>query len=167
MTDCSTDRYVNDDQVCAAVVGMLARIGVKVDLLAQTRNLYFAKVGAGDTSFYLHGWGSGTDALSLMQLLMNTKTDKLGSWNIGGYSNPRVDELIALIGTEMDPEKRLAMFKEAFDLHRKDIAVIPLHGQTLAWGLGKKASVMQRADDFPRGSAIRQGRTLNVQQGGE
>ena len=30
--DCPNDRYVNDEQICQAVVGMLARIGVKVDL---------------------------------------------------------------------------------------------------------------------------------------
>jgi ABC-type transport system substrate-binding protein len=30
--DCPNDRYVNDAQICQAVVGMLARIGVKVNL---------------------------------------------------------------------------------------------------------------------------------------
>jgi len=83
-----------------------------------------------------------------MQILMHTKTDKQGSWNVGGYTNGRVDELIALIGVEMDAEKRLSYFKEAFAQHRKDIAAIPLHGQTLAWGLSKKVTAMQRADDY-------------------
>jgi peptide/nickel transport system substrate-binding protein len=146
--DCPNNRYVNDEQICTAVVGMLARINVKVDLLAQASTIYFAKIGARDTSFYLHGWGSGTDAQSIMQILMHTKTEQQGSWNVGGYTNARIDELIKLIGVEMDTEKRLAYFKEAFDLHRKDIAVIPLHGQTLAWGLSKKVTALQRADDY-------------------
>jgi len=34
----------NDADICQAVVGMLARIGVKVNLLAQPRAQYFAKV---------------------------------------------------------------------------------------------------------------------------
>src|ERR1700761_8250959 len=42
--DCPNDRYVNDAAICQAVVGMLARIGVKVDLLAQPKAQYFAKV---------------------------------------------------------------------------------------------------------------------------
>src|ERR1700727_2252697 len=57
--DCPNDRYVNDAAICQAVVGMLARIGVKVDLLAQPKAQYFAKVlkpGGYQTSFYLLGW---------------------------------------------------------------------------------------------------------------
>ncbi len=39
--DCPNDRYVNDAAICQAVVGMLARIGVKVDLLAQPEAAVF------------------------------------------------------------------------------------------------------------------------------
>ncbi len=34
--DCPNDRYVNDEGICTAVVAMLARIGVRVTLAAQT-----------------------------------------------------------------------------------------------------------------------------------
>src|SRR5262249_23603005 len=44
--DCPNDRYVNDEGICQATVAMLARIGVKVNLLAQTRAKYFAKINA-------------------------------------------------------------------------------------------------------------------------
>ena len=39
--DCPNDRYVNDAAICQAVVGMLARIGVKVTLLAQPKATVF------------------------------------------------------------------------------------------------------------------------------
>ncbi len=146
--DCPTDRYTNDQQICVAIVGMLAQVGVKVDLLAQTRNLYFAKIGKRDTSFYLHGWGAGTDGQSIMQLLMHTPGPRIGSWNVGNYSNPKVDDLIARIGREMNTEKRLALFKEAFDIHRAEVGVIPVHGQMLTWGVAKKVTLRQRADDY-------------------
>ena len=42
--DCPNDRYVNDAAICQAIVGMLARIGVKIDLLAQPKAHYFAKI---------------------------------------------------------------------------------------------------------------------------
>ena len=61
--DCPNDRYVNDAAICQAVVGMLARIGVKMNLLAQPKAQYFAKVleaGGYQTSFYLLGWTPGT-----------------------------------------------------------------------------------------------------------
>ena len=54
--DCPNDRYVNDEQICQAVVAMLAKIGVKVNLNAQPKAKYFAKVlapGGFDTDFYL------------------------------------------------------------------------------------------------------------------
>ena len=56
--DCPNDRYVNDEAICQAVVSMLARIDVKVNLNAQPKAKYFAKVLAPtyDTSFYLLGW---------------------------------------------------------------------------------------------------------------
>jgi len=38
--DCPNDRYVNDEAICQAVVGMLARIGVKVSLNAQPKTKF-------------------------------------------------------------------------------------------------------------------------------
>ena len=64
--DCPNDRYVNDAAICQAVVGMLARIGVKVDLLAQPKAQYFAKVlkpGGYQTSFYHAGLDAGHDRI--------------------------------------------------------------------------------------------------------
>ena len=68
--DCPNDRYVNDEAMCQAVVAMLARIGIKANLLAQTRAKYFGKINAPDfdTSFYMLGWTPGTyDALDCDQ----------------------------------------------------------------------------------------------------
>src|SRR5215831_8379265 len=61
--DCPNDRYVNDAAICEAVVGLLARVGVKVDLLAQPKAQYFAKVlkpGGYKTSLSLLGWTSAS-----------------------------------------------------------------------------------------------------------
>ncbi len=37
--DCSAGRYVNDDKICAALAPMLARIKIKLNVLAQAPNL--------------------------------------------------------------------------------------------------------------------------------
>src|SRR3546814_2975302 len=42
--DCPNDRYVNDEKICQAVAGMLARVGIKINLLAQTKSKYFGKI---------------------------------------------------------------------------------------------------------------------------
>ena len=56
---------------------MLARIGVKVDLLAQTKSKYFGKVLAQnnyDTSFFLLGWTPSTfDSHNPLSALMSCR----------------------------------------------------------------------------------------------
>ena len=61
--ECPNDRYVNDEQICQAVVSMLAKIGVTVNLNAQPKSKYFAKVlapGGYDNDFSLLGWTPGS-----------------------------------------------------------------------------------------------------------
>ena len=56
--DCPNDRYINDEQICQAVTAMLAKIGMKVSLNAQTRLKYFSQISNPnyDTDFYMLGW---------------------------------------------------------------------------------------------------------------
>jgi peptide/nickel transport system substrate-binding protein len=152
--DCPNDRYVNDAAICQAVVGMLARIGVKVNLLAQPKAQYFAKVlkpGGFQTSFYLLGWTPGTsDAHNVLYDIMGCRDDpksSRGEANLGGYCNKKMDEITDKVLVESDPGKRDLLIKEAFEIAAKDYAYIPLHQQALAWGVSKKLKVVQRADN--------------------
>ncbi len=150
--DCPNDRYVNDEAVCQAIVGMLARIGIEVDLLAQTRSVYFAKVLAQagfDTSMYLLGWTPGSfDSWNALYNLVHTRTeDGAGAFNLGGYSNPEIDALTARILTETDLEARAAMIAEAWQILHEDVGYLPLHQQALAWGITDGLEVAQRADN--------------------
>jgi peptide/nickel transport system substrate-binding protein len=153
--DCPNDRYVNDAAICQAVVGMLARIGVKINLLAQPKAQYFAKVlkpGGYQTSFYLLGWTPGTfDAHNVMHQIMgcrdNPKDPTRGEANLGGYCNKEFDKLTDEVLQEADTAKRDLLIKHAFEIAMKDYAYIPLHQQALAWGVSKKLKVVQRADN--------------------
>jgi peptide/nickel transport system substrate-binding protein len=152
--DCPNDRYVNDAAICQAVVGMLARIGVKVNLLAQPKQQYFAKVlkaGGYQTSFYLLGWTPGTsDAHNVLYDIMGCRDDPKvarGEANLGGYCNKKLDELADKILVESDTAKRDQMIKQAFEIQQKDFGYIPLHQQALAWGVSKKVKLVQRADN--------------------
>ena len=149
--NCPNDRYVNDGQICQAVAANLARIGVKINLAAETKGTYFPKVLRRDTSFYMLGWTPSTyDSHNALTALMACPDDKTGSgqFNLGAYCNPKVDELTKKIQSETDKPKRDAMIKEAFDLHTADIGHLPLHQQTLAWGVSKKVSLTQMADNY-------------------
>ena len=152
--DCPNDRYVNDAGICQAVVGMLARIGVKVNLLAQPKAQYFAKVlkpGGYQTSFYLLGWTPGTaDSHNVLYDIMGCRDDPKvarGEANLGGYCNKKLDELADQVLVEADAAKRDQLIKQAFEIGIKDYGYIPLHQQALAWGVSKKVKLAQRADN--------------------
>ena len=148
--NCPNDRYVNDGQICEAVAANLSRVGVKVNLVAETKGTYFPKVLRRDTSFYMLGWTPATyDAHNALNALVRCVDDKgTGQFNLGSYCNPKVDELTVKIQSETDKAKRDAMIKEAFKLHAEDIGHLPLHQQALAWGVSRKVELVQLADNF-------------------
>ncbi|MEW6703527.1 MAG: ABC transporter substrate-binding protein [Pseudomonadota bacterium] len=147
--NCPNDRYVNDGAICQAVAANLARIGVKINLQAETKVTYFPKILRRDTSFYLLGWTPTTsDAHDALINLMATPTDKgQGQFNLGSYSNARFDELTGKIQSETDDKKRNEMIREAFKIHQDDVGHIPLHQQALAWAFKKNVSVVQLPDN--------------------
>lgn len=149
--NCPNDRYVNDGQICQSVAAGLARIGVKVNLATETKGTYFPKVLRRDTSFYLLGWTPSTyDAHNALNALMRCPDDKTGSgqFNLGSYCNPKFDELTVKIQSETDKAKRDAMIVEAFKIHTDDVGHLPLHQQSLAWGVSKKVTLTQLADNY-------------------
>ncbi|MFP4360415.1 MAG: ABC transporter substrate-binding protein [Alphaproteobacteria bacterium] len=134
--DCPNDRYVNDEAICTAMVPMLERIGIDVTLNAQTKSLHFNQIRDHDTSFFMLGWTPGSyDVYNVLQNIMTLDGEAQGAWNSGRYSNPEVEELTDQIATEVDTEKRNELIREAFRIHKDDVGHIPLHQQTLAWGV--------------------------------
>ena len=148
--DCPNDRYVNDEEICTAVIPMLERVGIKVTPNFQTKSKHFNKIGKAEnnnTSFFMLGWTPGSyDALNPLMQLMSTGKPGHGDWNCGQYNHPRVAELTEMIKTEMDESKRNAMIREAFQIHKDDFGHITLHQQALAWGVRSDTvkSVIQR-----------------------
>ena len=148
--NCPNDRYVNDSAICQAVAANLARIGVKINLQAETKVTYFPKILRRDTSFYLLGWTPSTvDSHDVMQSIMATPNDKgQGQFNLGSYSNPKFDELTLKVQSETDQKKRNEMIREAFKIHQDDVGHIPLHQQALAWGFKNNVSLVQLPNNY-------------------
>jgi peptide/nickel transport system substrate-binding protein len=151
--DCPNDRYVNDEAICQAIVAMLARVGVKVNLNAQPKAKYFAKVlatGGYDTSFYLLGWTPGSlDSWNVLANLVGCRDESGngGQYNFGAYCNKKIEELAKQILVEVNPGRRDELIAEAFRIIHEDVSNIPLHQQALVWGVAKKVKVVQRPDN--------------------
>ena len=151
--DCPNNRYVNDEKICQAAASMMAKVGIKMKVLAQPKSKYFGKVLAQnnyDTSMYLLGWTPGSmDVHNVLQGLIScqNKETKAGLFNLGNYCNARVDELQKLVGVETDAAKRQAYVDEAMKIVKDEVAYLPLHQQPLSWGVSDKFTINQRADN--------------------
>lgn len=148
---CPNDRYINDEPICVAVVGMLERVGLDVDLQTFPVAQYWPELREDRFDMYLLGWSPGTfDAEHPIRFLMATPNEeaRLGSWNFGEYSNSRVDELMAQIQVEIDEEARQDAIDEVHEILREDAVYVPLHIQPLVWGARNGIELTQRADNF-------------------
>jgi len=149
--DCPNNRYINDEEICQAITAMWAKIGLKVKLNAMPRATYFQKIQKFDTSAYLLGWATATfDGLYTLQSLIHTVDPKGGAdgnFNLGKYSNPKADELIDKVKTEIDDKRRNEYMLEAQKIHAEDIGHVPLHQQVIPWAMRSNVSVFHRADN--------------------
>lgn len=153
--DCSTDRYVNDGQICQAVVSLLARVGVKVNLIAQPKAQFFPKVVAPNfgTSFFLLSWTPSTmDSLNVFQNVLGTRDleNGVGAWNLSGCSVAEADALAAKAAVSMDASARESMLKDAMAMMVENVCLVPLHVQQLVWGAAENVDVVQHPTfEFP------------------
>jgi peptide/nickel transport system substrate-binding protein len=151
--DCPNDRYVNDAAICQAAAAMLSKINVKVTLNAQPKAKFFefaGPTGKYDSSFNMLGWTPGTmDSHNVLVDIAGCRDadGKGAQFNYGGYCNPKVDALAKQVLVENDKAKRDGLISEAFKILHDEVALLPLHQQSLAWGVSKTVTIPQRADD--------------------
>ena len=133
---CTNDRYLNDEKICQAAVGMLGQIGIKAALDARSKSIHFPQLQKREVDFYMIGWGVPTyDSEYMLSYLVHTQTGQLGGWNATGYSNPAIDAKIRSLGEEIDIAKRDQTIAEIWrELHEAQI-YIPVHNQVNAWGM--------------------------------
>ena len=149
--DCPNDRYINDEAICVAAIGMFAKIGVTVNLDAKTKSQHFSEVKEGDANgmtsdMYMLGWGVPTfDSHYVYSYLFESS----GSWNKVNFSNARVDELVAAMGVETNLDERNAMIAEAWDITQDDVTYLPLHHQVVNQAAKSNVDVPIRMNNEP------------------
>lgn len=141
--NCPNDRYINDEGICQAAVGMFGQIGIKVTLDAKPKAQHFPLIKKRETDFYMLGWGVPTfDSEYIFNFLAHTSTDKLGSWNGTRYSNPDMDKKIVSLASETNLDARNKIIGEIWSTVKGEVLYLPIHHQVLNWGM--KAGI-----DFP------------------
>jgi peptide/nickel transport system substrate-binding protein len=130
---CPNDRYLNDEAICQAAVGMLGQIGIKANLVSQSKSLHFPLIQKAETDFYLVGWGVPPyDSEYIFTYLYHTRGEKVGGWNAAKYSNPEMDKLIQGLSSETDLAKRNAAIAAIWQQVAKDQVYLAIHHQVLA-----------------------------------
>ena len=149
--NCPNNRYVNDEEICQAVVAMWARVGVKATLAAENMATFIQKVQNFDSSVYLLGWGVATyDAQYSLQSLIRTRTTGAdGNFNFSKINDATVDRLVDAMKTETDTAKRNGMIREALVRTRDEVLTIPLHHQMRPWAMKAGVTTLHRSDDRP------------------
>ncbi|RBI85923.1 ABC transporter substrate-binding protein [Rhodosalinus halophilus] len=149
--DCPNDRYINDEAICQAVVGMLGQIGVTVNLDAKPKAQHFPLITNGETDFYMLGWGVPTyDSEYIFNFLVHTRTDERGSWNGTGFSNPEVDEMIQSLASETDLEVRNDTIQSIWEVVQAETIYLPVHHQVLNWGMKEGVGIEVDPEDSPK-----------------
>jgi len=98
-------------------------LGIDVDIEALEESTYFERYRTGDFEFTWLSWFADY-ADPENWLPQQFATD--GGFNVLGYSNPQVDELIGQAAVELDKTQRLALYGQIHELIIEDQAVTPV-----------------------------------------
>ena len=148
--DCPNNRYINDEKICVAVAGMVAKIGVNMKVNAIPRAQFFPKAQRLEVSMYMLGWGGATtDAIFTLQPVLHSRNEKGdGDFNWGNYNDPEFDALIDSAKGDTDPAHRQETINKAMQLHHDQVYTIPLHLQVIPWASRANVEVIHRADNW-------------------
>jgi peptide/nickel transport system substrate-binding protein len=152
--NCTNDDYVNDEEICQALAAMFTQAGFKPKLTTESKSIYYNRVLNQETDMFILGWATlpMLDGFSVLSAMLHSPSadGSYGTWNPGGYTNAKVDELVKKIEVELDEVKRVEMMKEAFAIAREEIAWLPLHQQPMSWATRDNVEVIQMPDDLLR-----------------
>jgi peptide/nickel transport system substrate-binding protein len=152
---CPNDRYLNDEAICQAYVGMLGRIGIRANLVSQSRTIHFPAIQNGETDMYLLGWGVPTfDSAYVFDFLIHTKEGARGGWNGSVYSNPQVDAMIQSLATETDLTRRDATVAEIWKKVQEDRVLLAIHNQLLAYAMKTGVNLDVHPENQPKMTTV-------------
>lgn len=148
---CPNDRYLNDEAICQAFVGMLGRIGVKANLVSHSRTIHFPAIQNGEVDFYLLGWGVPTfDSQYVFDFLVHSTEGGRGGWNGSRYQNPEVDAMIKSLATETDLVKRDATIAAIWKQVQEDRVFLMIHNQLLAYAAKDGINIAVHPENQPK-----------------
>jgi peptide/nickel transport system substrate-binding protein len=144
--DAPNDRYVNDQQIAEAIAGQLAKIGVKLKVLAQNKIVFFNKLGKGEFAMALLGMASpGWN--TVMNQIFRERKGAYGMQNYGRFKDPALEKRMEEAIVTVDPKKRAPLVHAIMADVVSTYYVIPLHYQENVVGFSKSVIGKTRLDE--------------------
>jgi len=141
---CTADRLPGDGAICQGLGQMLTQVGIKTNVNAISKTIYFPAQARLEYSMFMNGWGTLTgEASYTLGGLAHSKDPevKLGAFNRIEYKNVDVDRLLQTGARMMDADKRRATYEEAMEKVMADKAYISIVQLQTVWGA--KAGMLQ------------------------
>jgi peptide/nickel transport system substrate-binding protein len=152
---CPNDRYLNDEAICQAFVGMLGRIGINANLVSQSRTIHFPLIQNREIDFYLLGWGVPPfDSQYVFDFLVHSQEGAYGGWNGSRYSDPDLDAKIKSLATETDLEARDATIAEIWKQVQEDRVFLMVHNQLLAYATRDGINIAVHPENQPKMTTV-------------
>ncbi len=147
--DGPTDRYLEDSLVEQAIGGLLAQAGIKVEVNAVPKAVFFPRIDKGAFSMYFAGWGSN-NAIATWGAVFHCRDPKAGFGlvNREHFCDPEADAVMAKAASDFDPAARTKEIEQAY--HEADhvkYAYLPLYYEDVIAGVANDIAYTSRQDE--------------------
>ncbi len=149
-----TDRYVQDEKICEAIVKYLTKVGIKATLDVKPKSIFFPEVIKGEHQCYFLGWfDSASDMGRTYSKLVHSydKEKGYGAWNGTRFSDPELDQMIEQNMSIVNASDRKTYLQDMNKIAMEDkLAMIPLHYQMDIYAVqkGKGITFVPRPDRY-------------------
>ena len=119
----------------------LEKAGIPVEIVPNEWGVHLSRTSHGEHEMALMGWvGDNGDAANFLDVLLDKDTATLGSaLNICFWMNDAYHDLMVAARTELDPEKRAALYRKSQEIVFEEAPMVPLaHAESL---LASRANV--------------------------
>jgi peptide/nickel transport system substrate-binding protein len=145
--DCWNDSGDDEIAECKGVAEQLGKIGIDVAVNFLATDDWDEKVLQDRKSdFQINAYHMDPDSERALRELFHSK----GKWNLVGYTNARVDELLDKIRTEMVTYGRDAYLEEAWRIVTEDVVYLPIRHGASVFAMRKDLEIPPDPWDVPR-----------------
>jgi peptide/nickel transport system substrate-binding protein len=145
--DCSSEWGDDEIAACKGAADQLGKVGIEVAINFLGGDDLIAKVETRhESDFFQDTWDMDPDSQRLLTEFFQSDS----KFNMVGYANPQVDELIEKIKVDMVTYARDAYLEEAWQIVADDVAYLPIRHGVSVFAMRKDLDIPADPWDVPR-----------------